>query len=191
MTLLVGLGNPGARYERTRHNVGFAVVDRVVGRIGCPVDRKLFGAHVGEAALAGRKVMFVKPQQFMNVSGQAVVSIAGFYKVPVADIVVAHDELDLPFGTVKVKLGGGHAGHNGIRDVQRALGNNFVRVRVGVGRPPNPGWDVADYVLANWTADEAARLDPILDRAADAMEAVARDGAERAMNTFNAAAPAA
>ena len=190
MHLLVGLGNPGARYERTRHNVGFLVVDRVAGRLGCPVERKLFGALVGEAALAGRKVMFVKPQQFMNVSGQAVASIAGFYKVPLTEIVVAHDEMDLPFAAVKVKVGGGHAGHNGLRDLQRLSGNDFTRVRVGVGRPPT-GWDPADYVLANWTADESSRLDPILDRAADAMECITRDGAQRAMNTFNAALPAA
>jgi PTH1 family peptidyl-tRNA hydrolase len=190
MQLLVGLGNPGARYEKTRHNVGFLVVDRVAGRLGCPVERKLFGALVGEGAVAGKKVMFVKPQQFMNLSGQAVASIAGFYKVPVADVVVAHDELDLPFTSVKVKIGGGHAGHNGVRDLQRALGNDFVRVRIGVSRPPG-GWDPADYVLANWTPEETGRLGPILDRAADAMESVARDGAMRAMNTFNAAEPAA
>lgn len=190
MQLLVGLGNPGARYDRTRHNVGFKVVDRVASRCGASIERKLFGALVGEGAVGGQKVMLVKPQQFMNVSGQAVVSIAGFYKVPVQEIVVAHDELDLPFGTVKLKVGGGHAGHNGIRDVHRAMGPDFVRVRVGVNRPPE-GWDTADYVLTSWTADEAARLDPILDRAADAMESVVRDGVQRAMNTFNAASPAA
>lgn len=190
MQLLVGLGNPGARYDRTRHNVGFKVVDRVASRCGAAVERKLFGALVGEGSVGGQKVMLVKPQQYMNVSGQAVVSIAGFYKVPVGEIVVAHDELDLPFGSVKIKVGGGHAGHNGIRDVHRAMGADFVRVRVGVNRPP-AGWDTADYVLTSWTAEEAARLDPILDRAADAMESVVRDGAQRAMNTFNAASPAA
>lgn len=190
MHLLVGLGNPGARYAQTRHNAGFQVVDRLASRMGVPVERKLFGALVGEGAIEGKKVMLVKPQQFMNVSGQSVASIAGFYKVPTPEIVVAHDEVDLPFARVRVKSGGGHAGHNGLRDLQRACGADFVRVRVGVGRPPE-GWETADYVLGAWGAAEAAQLPPVIETAVDAMTCVVRDGVTRAMNSFNAAPPAA
>lgn len=190
MHLLVGLGNPGARYAKTRHNVGFLVVERLASRAGTSVERKLYGALVGEGALAGRKVMFAMPQQYMNVSGQAVASIAGFYKIPPADVVVVHDDMDLPFGRLRVRVGGGHGGHNGLRDIVRLLGPEFVRVKFGVGRPPE-GWDPADYVLAAWTTEEAAHLDDRVEVAADAMESIVRDGVTRTMNTFNAAHPAA
>lgn len=186
MHLLVGLGNPGARYARTRHNVGFRVAERAAVRAGVPIERKLYGALVGEGTLAGKKVMFALPQQFMNVSGQAVASIVGFYKIPAAEVVVAHDDMDLPFGRLRVRSGGGHGGHNGIRDLIRVLGPDFVRVKVGVGRPP-AGWDPADYVLAPWTSEEASRLDDLVDQAAAAMESVVRDGVVKTMNLFNAA----
>lgn len=185
MHLLVGLGNPGARYARTRHNVGFLVAERAAARAGVSIERKLFGALVGEGALAGQKVMFALPQQFMNVSGQAVASIVGFYKVSASEVVVAHDDMDLPFGRLRVRTGGGHGGHNGIRDLVRVLGPDFVRVKVGVGRPPS-GWDPADYVLAPWTSEEASRLDELVDQAAAAMESVVRDGVVKTMNLFNA-----
>lgn len=181
---MVGLGNPGARYARTRHNVGFLVAERLASRAGASVERKLFGALVGEGAVAGRKVTFALPQQFMNLSGQAVASLVGFYKVPASDVVVVHDDMDLPFGRLRVRPGGGHGGHNGIRDIQRVLGNDFPRVRVGVGRPPE-GWDPADYVLATWSATEAAQLDTVVDEAASAAAAVVTDGVQAAMNRFN------
>jgi PTH1 family peptidyl-tRNA hydrolase len=126
-----------------------------------------------------------KPQSFMNLSGQPAASLRGFYKVDVDQMIVVHDELDLPFGQVRVKKGGGHGGHNGLRDVQkRAGGNGFLRVRVGISRPP-PEWDVADYVLSKWTSEEQCRLDDIVHLAADAVESVVRDGVDAAMNRFN------
>ncbi len=185
MLLLVGLGNPGARYAQTRHNVGFRVVDRVAERAGVVVDRKAFGALVAEANVGGRKVLLVQPQQFMNVSGQAVSSLLGFYKLDRKALVVAHDDMDLPFGRLRLREGGGHGGHNGIRDIQRLCGgNDFPRMRVGVGRPPE-GWDPADYVLGSWASSELPLVDTLIDRAADAFEMVVREGFTRAMNTFN------
>lgn len=185
MLLFVGLGNPGARYAQTRHNVGFQVVDRVAERLGVGVDKKLFGALVGEASFAGQKVLLVQPQQFMNVSGQAVSSLMGFYKLDRKALVVAHDDMDLPFGRLRLREGGGHGGHNGIRDIQRlGGGNDFGRLRVGVGRPPE-GWDPADYVLGSWSAAEQPAAAALVDRAADAFEAIVRDGFSRAMNSFN------
>lgn len=188
MRLVVGLGNPGARYARTRHNVGYVVVERLAARAGVSIDRKLHGALIAEGPLVGQKVMFAEPQLFMNLSGQPVASIAGFYKVSPADVVVVHDDMDLPFGRLRVRSGGGHGGHNGIRDIQRVLGPDFVRVRVGVGRPPE-GWDAADHVLAAWSPDEAARLADVVDEAANATEAVLRDGVAAAMNKYNPVEP--
>ncbi len=185
MHLVVGLGNPGARYARTRHNVGFLAVERAASRAGATVEKKLFGALVGDGSLADTKVMFALPQQFMNLSGQPVASILGFYKIPQKDMIVVHDDMDLPFGRLRVRVGGGHGGHNGIRDIHRLVGTEFVRVRVGVGRPPEQ-MDPADWVLSGWSATESAALDSLLDSAADAVESVVRVGVTQTMNTFNA-----
>lgn len=184
MHLVVGLGNPGRRYEGTRHNVGFLVVDRLAERSHDSVSQKQFGALVGKARVGDETVVLAKPQKFMNVSGQPTASLQGYYKAPVDRIIVVHDDLDLPFADVRVKQGGGHGGHNGLRDLTRHIGKDYLRVRVGVGRPPE-GWDTADYVLAKWTGDEQDRLDEVVDQAADAVEAVVRDGVSTAMNSFN------
>ena len=189
MHLVVGLGNPGRQYAQTRHNAGFHVVDRLAERWGGHVDRKQFGALVDSVRIGGASVVLAKPQQFMNRSGQAVASLRGFYKLEVDEVVVVHDEVDLDFGTVKLKEGGGHGGHNGLRDIQAKLGNNgFVRVRVGVGRPP-AGWDTADYVLGRFSASEQAELADLVDRAADAVERILEEGAAKAMTEVNARRP--
>jgi peptidyl-tRNA hydrolase, PTH1 family len=185
MHLVVGLGNPGRKYENTRHNAGFLVVDRLGARWDSTCDKKQFGALVGSVRMGGQAAMLAKPQSFMNRSGQPVASLKGYFKAETEDIVVVHDDVDLPFGRVKVKIGGGHGGHNGLRDLAAKLGGNgFVRVRFGVSRPP-PGWDTADYVLGRFTETETASLDDAIDRAADAVEAVLRDGPKDAMNSFN------
>jgi len=186
--LLVGLGNPGQRYARTRHNVGFLVVDRIAQRHGVSLDRKQFGALVDKVAIGDEATVLAKPQTFMNLSGQAAASLRGFYKVEVEDIVVVHDDVDLPFGQVRVKRGGGHGGHNGLRDLQAKLGQNgFTRIRFGVSRPPS-GWDTADYVLGKWTEEESAEVDELVDRAADAAELVVSEGVTAALNKVNAEA---
>lgn len=189
MHLVVGLGNPGARYARTRHNVGFLAIERLASETGASVERKLFGALAGEGSLAGHKMWFAMPQQFMNLSGQPTASLLGFYKIPLSSLVVLHDDMDLPFGKIRVRQGGGHGGHNGIRDIQKLLGNDFIRVRMGVGRPPAP-MDPADYVLGSWTPQEVAQLDGFVDTAASAVRSIVVDGITRAMNTFNAGSPA-
>lgn len=184
MHLVLGLGNPGRRYEGNRHNAGFLVADRLAERWQAPLDKAQYKALVGTARIGDEPVVIAKPQTYMNLSGQAAASLRGYYKVPEEQVVVVHDEVDIPFGEVRIKRGGGHGGHNGIRDLVQRIGGAFLRVRVGVSRPP-PQWETADYVLADFTADERAHLDGIVDRAADAVEAIVRDGVGPAMNTFN------
>ena len=184
--LIVGLGNPGRRYARTRHNAGFMVVDRLAQRWGANCDRKQLGALVDRVRIDGQDAYLVKPQSFMNLSGQPTVSLAGYYKVPRSKVLVVHDDLDLSFGTVKLKVGGGHGGHNGLKDLTQKLGGpDYIRVRVGVSRPPS-GWDTADYVLSKFTSDEQVQLDSVIDAAADAVEAVLTEGPRQAMNRVNA-----
>ncbi len=191
MFLVLGLGNPGRKYEETRHNAGFLVADRLAERWGTSLEERQFKALIGKARIHGKPVILVKPQTFMNLSGEAAVSLRGYYKVPDAQIVVVHDDVDIPFGEVRVKNGGGHGGHNGLRDLsQRLGGGHYIRVRFGVSRPP-PGWDTADYVLGAFSRDESSQVDALVDRAADAVEAVVRDGVLAAMNVFNTGNPGA
>lgn len=185
MWLVVGLGNPGRQYARTRHNIGFQALERLGERWGAQVGaRKQLGCLVGDGQVGGERCVFAQPQGYMNRSGQPVASLAGYYKVPVDRVVVLHDDIDLPFTSVRCKAGGGHGGHNGLRDLHAHLGRDFLRVRMGVGRPPE-GWDPADYVLGRWTAEEEAELPALLDEACDATEVVLREGLEVAMNRFN------
>lgn len=189
MHLVVGLGNPGARYERTRHNVGFDVVDVLADRHGAKLSDKRFRAVSGKGFIGSEAAWFIKPQTFMNLSGDSVGPAAGFYRVPVERIVVIHDDLDLPFGTVKVKLGGGHGGHNGLRDLAKKLpGPGFVRVRVGIGRPDGPQ-DPASWVLARWSPEQAQVVPALVDRAADTVESVLAAGVKDAMNRWNGDPP--
>ena len=194
MHLVVGLGNPGKKYERNRHNVGFMVVERLVSRHGLgDLKEKWSGAWTrGDVAIDGARhpVALLEPLTYMNLSGDSVQPAAAFLKTPPANIIVVHDELDLPWKDVRLKVSGGHAGHNGLRSIIGRLGTpDFVRVRVGVGRPP-PGFkgDVADYVLADFDALERAELPDVVERACVAVEGVVSRGAAAFMNTFNAPA---
>ena len=185
MNLVVGLGNPGPEYQDNRHNLGFKVVDELSARARGNTPRAKFGAEIGEVTLAGARVLLCKPMEFMNVSGQAVARVAGFWKVPVAELIVVHDELDLPFGRLKLGVGGGHGGHNGVRSLLADLGDaGFARVRVGVGRP-SAGHDPANYLLANFSRAEAKELPELVGLAADAVEAIVKSGLTAAMNKFN------
>lgn len=189
MRLIVGLGNPGARYERTRHNVGFDVVHRLADRHGVSLRDKRFKAVLGKGTVAGEPVVLACPQTWMNLSGDAIGPMVGWYKLAREDVVVIHDDLDLPHGVVKVKAGGGHGGHNGLRDLVKKLGGaDFVRVRVGVGRPDGP-MDPADWVLARWTPEQSASVPALVDAAADCVETVLQDGFREAMNRHNGAGP--
>lgn len=181
MYLVVGLGNPGREYEGNRHNVGFRIVDRLAGSGSW---RSKYGAEVTERELAGEKVLFCKPMQFMNVSGPPVASVAGFWKVPGTCTIVAYDDLDIPFGRLKLGTGGGAGGHNGVRSLISSIGPDFVRVRFGIGRPP-ASWKGADYVLSDFTRAESAELPSLLDEAADAVRDIVGRGLTAAMNKFN------
>src|SRR5579871_4632774 len=185
MRLVVGLGNPGPEYQDNRHNLGFKVVDELLARARGNTPRAKFGAEISEVTIAGERVLLCKPMEYMNVSGQAVARVAGFWKVPVSDVVVVHDELDLPFGRLKLGAGGGHGGHNGIRSMLADLGDaSFARVRVGVGRP-KPGHDPANYLLSDFSKSEEKELPDLISTAAEAVEAILEDGLTAAMNRFN------
>ncbi|MCP2624744.1 aminoacyl-tRNA hydrolase [Mycolicibacterium smegmatis] len=185
--LVVGLGNPGPTYAKTRHNLGFMVADVLAGRIGSAFKvHKKSGAEVVTGRLAGTSVVLAKPRCYMNESGRQVGPLAKFYSVPPQQIVVIHDELDIDFGRIRLKLGGGEGGHNGLRSVASALGTkNFHRVRIGVGRPPGRK-DPAAFVLENFTAAERAEVTTIVEQAADATELLIAQGLEPAQNTVHA-----
>jgi PTH1 family peptidyl-tRNA hydrolase len=185
--LVVGLGNPGPRYETTRHNLGFLVADILADRLGSGFKvHKRSGAEVTTGRLGGRSIVLAKPRVYMNESGRQVGPLANFYSVAPADVIVLHDELDIDFGRIRLKFGGGAAGHNGLRSVSSALGtNDFQRVRIGIGRPPGrkPG---ATFVLENFSTAERPEVGTICEQAADATELLIELGLEPAQNTVHA-----
>lgn len=183
MKLVVGLGNPGKQYSGQRHNVGFMVVDELARRWSADPFREKFKAELSRARRDSDEVILLKPQTYMNLSGESVQKALAFYKLGLSDLVVIHDELDLPFGTFKLKLGGGLAGHNGLKSiVQHAGGPDFVRVRVGVGRPPQKG---ADHVLSDFSKQECSELPAVLESASVAVADVLDRGISAAMNLHN------
>lgn len=185
--LLVGLGNPGAKYANTRHNVGQMVVDALAESLGESFSSHPRNARVSEAWLrpGGPKVVLVKPNSFMNLSGGPVAGLADYFQIPPERIIVFHDDLDLPFDSVKLKQGGGHGGHNGLRDIQKALDSpDFLRVRIGVGRPPG-NQDPAAYVLAPFNATEKRTLDVLIQDATDAGVKIVEDGLLAAQQEFH------
>ena len=181
--MVVGLGNPGPQYEKTRHNVGFMVADLLAGRLGGTFKvHKRSGAEIVTGRLGNRPVILAKPRTYMNESGRHVGPLAKFYSVSPADVIVIHDELDIDFGRIRLKLGGGEGGHNGLRSVVNALGTkDFQRVRVGIGRPPGRK-DPAAFVLENFSAAERAEVPAICEQAADATELLIESGLESAQN---------
>jgi PTH1 family peptidyl-tRNA hydrolase len=188
--LVVGLGNPGPEYSAHRHNIGFVVADLLAGRIGARFSRhRKARAQVAEGFLGGpggRKLVLAKPQSFMNLAGGPVSGLAGFYSITPDRIVVVHDELDIPFGAVRVKLGGGEGGHNGLRSISKSLGTrDYLRVRCGIGRPPGR-MDPADFVLRGFSTVERKELDLMVERAADAVEGLVERGLEWTQNAFHA-----
>lgn len=185
--LVVGLGNPGSQYAQTRHNLGFMVADLLAGRIGAQFKvHKRSGAEVVTGRLGHRPVILAKPRTYMNESGRQVGPLASFYSVAPADVIVVHDELDIDFGRIRLKLGGGEGGHNGLRSIANALGTkNFQRVRVGVGRPPGRK-DPAAFVLETFSSTERPEVPTICEQAADATEILIELGLEPAQNQIHA-----
>lgn len=186
MKLVVGLGNPGEGYERTRHNVGFLVADRLASMLGARFTVTKFAAELAEAKVAHERLWIMKPQTYMNHSGEAVGPALRFWKLGLEDLVVVHDDLELEPFRVQLKVGGGHGGHNGLKSVNAHVGGpDYARVRVGVGRPP-PRLDPADYVLGKFGKGESERaLEECLDRATDATRLAVELGANKAMNQVN------
>lgn len=188
--LIVGLGNPGPEYAGNRHNVGFRVADLLAERVGGRFKRagkaqaQVVEGRIGPPGPANRRVVLAKPMSFMNLSGGPVNALKDFYKVPVANIVAIHDELDIDYGVLRLKLGGGDNGHNGLKSMTKAFGPEYHRVRFGIGRPPGR-MQVADFVLKDFSSSERKELDYFLDRAADAVEALVIEGLERAQSTYN------
>ncbi|WP_242640308.1 aminoacyl-tRNA hydrolase [Rhodococcoides fascians] len=181
--LIVGLGNPGPQYEKTRHNVGFMVADALAGRIGGAFSsHKKSNSDIVQARLGRRSVVVAKPRTFMNLSGQPVAALARFFSIDAANIVVLHDELDIDFGALRLKLGGGEGGHNGLRSISQHLSTkDYLRVRVGVGRPPGR-MDPASFVLKPFSAAERKDLGVVVEEAADAAELLLSAGLEAAQN---------
>ena len=186
--LVVGLGNPGPAYRGNRHNVGVMVLDLLAERVGGRFAKHKARADVIEGRLGplpAPRVVLAEPRSYMNESGGPVAGLCNFYKIPVEQLVVVHDELDLPYGSLRLKRGGGDNGHNGLRSITRSLGSReYLRVRFGIGRPPGR-MDAADFVLRDFSAAERKDLEFHLDRAADAVEALVRDGLEPAQNRYN------
>jgi PTH1 family peptidyl-tRNA hydrolase len=186
LKLIVGLGNPGAEYARTRHNAGFWLVDELARRHGGTLRHE--GKHQGELArvrIGGEEIWLLKPMTFMNRSGGPVSSVLNFYKIAARDMLVAHDEIDLPSGTVRLKDAGGHGGHNGLRDLIAAQGDAFWRLRIGVGHPGSKN-EVVDFVLTQAGKDEQRAIDETILDGADAIEDMLRSGAQIAMNKLHA-----
>lgn len=185
--LLVGLGNPGREYRSTRHNVGYMVIDRLCGDLGIKLNRLRSKALIGQGLLEGKKVILAKPQTYMNLSGQAVSSLIRYYKIPLDQLLILHDDIDLPVGTLRLRPSGGSAGQRGLASIITQLGTqDFARLRIGIGRPVGQK-EAANYVLDNFSSDDLDLITLVLDRAAEAAKMFVVKGLDQAMNTFNGA----
>ena len=185
MKLVAGLGNPGEEYARTRHNLGFLVADALAAALGASFAARKFGAEIADAALGGERVWIVKPQTFMNHSGEAVGAALRFWKLEPADLVVVHDDLELEAFRLQVKVGGGHGGNNGVKSVTAHVGGpDYARVRLGIGRPPR-AMDPADYVLGRFSRAEEKQVEECVALAVQATRTICELGVVKAMNQFN------
>ncbi len=184
--LVVGLGNPGDKYENPRHNAGFLVADELGERGGFPIQRLKFKALTNTAAIGGQGVLVMKPVTYMNLSGEAVGEAAKFYKTPPDHVLVVSDDVDLPLGRLRLRTGGSAGGHNGLKSIIQHLGTDqFPRLKVGVGGKPNPDYDMADWVLGRLQGEDKKVMDEAVKRAAAAVECFLRDGPQKAMNRYN------
>ena len=182
--VIVGLGNPGPKYQWTRHNAGFLFLDRLAHLENISINRKNFSGLAGEWNHNGNRLILLKPHTFMNLSGQAVMQALQFYKLPTSQMIVVHDELDLPLGTARFKQGGGHGGHNGLRSIMEQLGKgDFIRLRIGIGRPPRG--DTVNYVLGNIPPDQMEVLARVLDGGVEMLEMLLDEGLPKAMSLYN------
>lgn len=184
--LIVGLGNPGREYDNTRHNAGFRAMDILAQKLGCKPDKLKYQGLYCQVNHQGKKLLLLKPQTFMNLSGRSAAPLASFFKVPAKNIIVLFDDISLPPGRLRIRADGSAGGHNGIKSLIQELGSqDFPRVKIGVGAKPHPDFDLADWVLSAFTAQEEKALQPALERAADAVLAIIEHGVPEAANRFN------
>ena len=184
--LIVGLGNPGREYEKTRHNAGWRAIDRIAEKLSCKIDKAKFQGLYGQTTYAGEKVFLLKPQTYMNLSGRSVLQLSAFFKVPPARIIVLFDDISLEPGKLRLRKDGSAGGHNGIKSIIQELGSqDFPRVKIGVGAKPHPEYDLADWVLSTFSAQEEKALGPAIDRAADAALCIMEKGIAEASNRYS------
>jgi PTH1 family peptidyl-tRNA hydrolase len=184
--LIVGLGNPGKKHRQNRHNIGFMTVDRLAEQNGIALGKVQSKAVIGNGRIAGRNAILAKPQTYMNRSGDSVGPLANYYRIPEENVLVIYDELDLPFGTLRLRQGGGSGGHNGMKSIINHLGQDFPRMRLGIGRPPGR-MEPADFVLSDFRGQEVEIADELLDDAVSAVESYLADGIDQAMTKHNRA----
>ena len=184
--LIVGLGNPGKEYTRTRHNCGFRALDILADKLGCKVDKGKFQGLYGQCNYRGKKLLLLKPQTYMNLSGRSVLQLSAYFNVPPQRIIVMFDDISLEPGRLRIRNDGSAGGHNGIKSIISELGSqDFPRVKIGVGSKPTPEYDLADWVLSSFSALEEKALGPALERAADAALCIMEQGVPEAANRFN------
>ena len=184
--LLVFLGNPGAKYEKTRHNVGFMTGDALSDKLNVKIDRIKYKALIRQADIDGEPVLLMKPQTYMNLSGSAVKEAMDFYKIPLDHVIVVSDDVTLPVGKLRVRRSGSAGGHNGLKDIiAKCGGDGFPRVKIGVGEKPHPDYDMADWVLSTFKGDDAKTIDTACEKAADAVKAIILKGVDKAMSMYN------
>lgn len=184
--LVVGLGNPDKKYENTRHNCGWMAIDRIAEKLGCRVNKIKFKSFVGECRIAGKKTLLMKPTTYMNNSGQAVVEAMAFYKLQPENVIVIFDDISLDVGKMRIRSKGSDGGQKGMRSIIYLSGKDtFPRIKIGIGAKPNPDWDLADWVLSRFSADELKKLSEMLDNAANAVELMADGKIDRAMSLYN------
>ncbi len=184
--MVVGLGNPGITYEKTRHNAGFMAIDKIADKNGGSFNKHKFDSVYGECNIGSKRVLILKPETFMNLSGKAVVAAASFYKIPVSNIIVLFDDISLSVGKIRVRRQGSHGGHNGIKDIIELLGNDkIMRVKIGVGEKPNPEYDLKNWVLGKIPSEQMEEFQKALDKASLAVEEIIKRGIDSAMNKYN------
>ena len=184
--ILVGLGNPGKEYEKTRHNIGFMALDFVSRKLGIDFNTQKFKSSYGVGSFGGKKIILLKPQTFMNLSGQAVVLLMSFYKVPPENVILIYDDISLPVGKIRIRKQGSHGGHNGVKSIVSLCGsNNFPRIKIGVGDKPNENWDLADWVLSKFNKEEMDIIESNMPKIYDALDLMVQEKIDAAMNSFN------
>lgn len=184
--IVAGLGNPGRQYENTRHNAGFIALDKLADKYNCNVSKMKYKALIGDCTIAGKRTLLMKPQTFMNLSGEAVVQAMSFYKIPPENVIVLFDDISLDVGRMRIRRKGSDGGQKGMRSIIELSGSSlFPRVKIGIGEKPNPNWQLADWVLSRFTAAEREALDKVTDNACGAVEYIIAGNIDKAMADFN------